>query len=165
MASCFAGLPAVTAEREEAIRRADEAEHAMRNLVDQRNRLLSQLEALSQSSPSGPAPVQGSSEAAPGPAPESAPEEDPRLQARIAELTLQVEEVEEVSILEICPKALFTSRAPPQICTRPLLNAMQHGVHHMWMAELSAGLQTQRGLQFQATGNSRWMAFAPVRSQ
>lgn len=98
----------VTAEREEAILRADKAEFEMRQLADQRNSLLQQLEAFQNSSPEGfsrtalatDSSAKGLSESAPakdrssagfGPAPESASENSSDLGAQVAELTQQIE--------------------------------------------------------------------------
>lgn len=85
-----AGLATITAEREDAIRRADEAEDEMRKLADQRNTLLRKLAALPDSPTQGlstSAPAGDSSSAGFGPAPESVAEGSSDLKAQVTELT------------------------------------------------------------------------------
>lgn len=91
-----AGLASITAEREDAIRRADEAEDEMRKLADQRNILLRKLEGLPDSPSQGlstSAPAGDSSSAGFGPAPESGAEGSSDLKAQVPELTPQYEAI------------------------------------------------------------------------
>lgn len=95
-----AGLPVVTAEREEALLRADRAEFEMRQLADQRNVLLQQLESAQSNprpspglAPAGTAPARDNSSAGFGPAPESISGDSADLTAQVAELTQQLEDM------------------------------------------------------------------------
>lgn len=143
----------MTAEREEAILRADRAEHQMHLLADQRNTLLEQLEAA-QSAPAGHFTTSGSvstasSENAPpkntstagfGPAPESVSGDTADLTAQVAQLTEQLEEIKgRHSVLEADLRTAQNELADQESSTAQvkfyLYDSLYNSLHASQMSE------------------------------